>query len=514
MPLTETEREITKTVVERFLNLKQSTPRRPLVIKFKRPEALGRLVKCGILKTSDNETFLPMALAFHYCGDAEALRLAKKSVQVVLHVLQNLFEVQPDKTDFTPADVEAHARKMYDSIEAEAIKLGLYLAQDFAVFAQWRGNPQQTEIAFLRISERVVTLNIDRAWDDHVRQYSAYLEQPLSQERREAFLHGLYGVVGGREGHTIPPMQFLALGSQIGLSKDEVGQILRYLLSEDFIKQKPASEAIALTHKGVLVVEKQIVTPSPETANVESSAKTGILVLISHSGKDVDLASELTELLRAGIGLRAEQIRCSSVDGYRLPGGVNTEAQLRTEINAAEVLIGLITPNSLSSAYVLFELGARWGAGLFMIPLLASVKADEMRGPLSLLNALSCSSEGQLHQLLADVAKPLGLSVQSPASYLRYITAVKQKAVAISTVTAPHPAAQEEMVFAESVYWKRGNGTREGPYCPNCYEDKHKEIHLTPGATKGTYSCGVCRNSFTTNEYDPRPARRRPFSSR
>ncbi len=76
-----------------------------------------------------------------------------------------------------------------------------------------------------------------------------------------------------------------------------------------------------------------------------------------------------------------------------------------------------------------------------------------------------------------------------------------------SQATLSHPVAQERMVFEESVFWKRKNGQREGPYCPNCYEDKNKHIHLTPGATKGTYACGVCRNSFKTDEYDPRPVR-------
>ncbi len=184
MRLTEVERGIIKTVVHRFLNLKKSTPRRPLVTQFKAPEALDRLVKYAILRTNDNnQTFLPMALAFHYCGDADGLRLAKRSAEVVVHVLQNLFEIQPDKTDFTPSDVEAHARTMYDSIEPETIRLGLYLVQEFGVLAQWSGNPQDIEISFLRISERIITLrNIDRIWDDHVRNYSTYLEQ--QQERR------------------------------------------------------------------------------------------------------------------------------------------------------------------------------------------------------------------------------------------------------------------------------------------------------------------------------------------
>lgn len=62
--------------------------------------------------------------------------------------------------------------------------------------------------------------------------------------------------------------------------------------------------------------------------------------------------------------------------------------------------------------------------------------------------------------------------------------------------SATHSAEREQMVFEDSLCWKRKNGEREGPYCPNCYDDKKKEIHLTPGATKGTYSCGICQNGF------------------
>jgi hypothetical protein len=165
----------------------------------------------------------------------------------------------------------------------------------------------------------------------------------------------------------------------------------------------------------------------------------GLSIFISHSSKDADLALALIDLLKAGLAFTADQIRCSSVDGYRLPVGVNSEGKLREEVNAAKVVIGLITRSSLSSYYVMFELGARWGADLFLAPLLAGVKANELSGPLSLLNALSANSEAQLHQLLEDIAKHLGLSVQPPASYIRNIRAVKALADALET--APPPAA-------------------------------------------------------------------------
>jgi len=79
----------------------------------------------------------------------------------------------------------------------------------------------------------------------------------------------------------------------------------------------------------------------------QSATHKGLAVFISHSSKDAELALALIDLLKAALALRAEQIRCSSVDGYRLPVGVNTESKLREEVNAAKVVVGLITPNSL-----------------------------------------------------------------------------------------------------------------------------------------------------------------------
>lgn len=154
----------------------------------------------------------------------------------------------------------------------------------------------------------------------------------------------------------------------------------------------------------------------------------GLSVFISHSSKDAALALALIDLLKDALGLTANQIRCSSVDGYRLPVGVNTEKQLREEVNAAKVVIGLVTPNSLTAAYVMFELGARWGADRFVAPLLAGVKFSELGGPLSLLNALDATNAAQLHQLVSDISQRLNLPPQSPASYERHVTRVKELA--------------------------------------------------------------------------------------
>lgn len=162
-----------------------------------------------------------------------------------------------------------------------------------------------------------------------------------------------------------------------------LGDKFRQSLSEDGFDLKAGA------NDGLSLPEDELTrTESAKGNEAMPSTKPDILVLISHSSKDRALAEALIELLRAGLGLLATQIRCTSVDGYRLPAGVNTDTQLRREIADAGVLVGLLTPNSISSTYVLFELGVRWGIERPMIPLLAGVTPEEMRGPHRVLNAL------------------------------------------------------------------------------------------------------------------------------
>ncbi len=177
-------------------------------------------------------------------------------------------------------------------------------------------------------------------------------------------------------------------------------------------------------------------------------------IFISHSSKDSDLAVALIELLRDAVNIPQDQIRCSSVDGYRLPGGARTEDQLRREVRSATVFIGFITPASIQSAYVLFELGARWGADLHLMPLLAAgIQPNTLQGPLSNLNALNCDDEGQVHQLVHDVAIVLGKPSNNPASYLRYVSNLvslsKQHANSSAKPPMINPVLEDELLTQE-----------------------------------------------------------------
>ena len=187
---------------------------------------------------------------------------------------------------------------------------------------------------------------------------------------------------------------------------------------------------------------------------------TSIKVFISHSDRDVEIAKLLVELLRNALHLRSNDIRCTSLDGYRMQGGASIDERLRSEVHDAELLIGLITPTSLRSAYVIFELGARWGAEKSMIPLLASgATPEDLEGPLSGINALDSNVDGQVHQLLEDTAKYLHLSLDTASSYaatVNELVRVASESTAVEErlpITSEHPqlSAEARKLLTEAV---------------------------------------------------------------
>jgi hypothetical protein len=141
-------------------------------------------------------------------------------------------------------------------------------------------------------------------------------------------------------------------------------------------------------------------------------------LFISHSSKDSEIVCALVQLLRDSLNIPADNVRCTSVEGYGLSGGARTDEQLREEVASAKSFIALITDASLKSNYAMMEFGARWGTGRGLIPLLASGAAAGMLGrPLEDFHSLSADKKPDIHLLVESLARVLGRKPNSVVIY-------------------------------------------------------------------------------------------------
>ena len=108
--------------------------------------------------------------------------------------------------------------------------------------------------------------------------------------------------------------------------------------------------------------------------------------------------------------------------------------------------LSLLTERAISSTYVLFELGARWGCGKPHIPLLArGAGVEALKEPLKAKNALQMSEEAAVLQLVQDVAHFLNLQAEPPNSYLKKVRKVVEVSSVQVAAALPRVASRREI---------------------------------------------------------------------
>jgi hypothetical protein len=220
------------------------------------------------------------------------------------------------------------------------------------------------------------------------------------------------------------------LKEELNLSVEDFDAADFYLLESHYCNGTMGGDSgqRVLTAAGVTFVKTRADGKVPRELQKQMGTQSSTIdVFISHSSEDVRIVTALITLLRSALNIRASHIRCTSVEGYRFDAGIPVDDHLRIELRESKLFLALLTPASIRSTYVLFELGARWGADLPMIPLLAAgAMTASLQGPLKSLNALDCVVSAQVHQLIDQIAKALNLQPESPSVYQECIDELVQ----------------------------------------------------------------------------------------
>lgn len=169
---------ILSDVVTRFVNMKESTSRRALLIKFRgQPvsHVIGDLLNQNILHRKNSnaattdEEYLPKAAAFQFCGNTQLRDQVKLATTIVFHALQQMFVGEQKKEDLGFEDLKNHIAYAYPNriFDNATLKIALYLAKDLGVLVAYRLNPpEDTEVTSFQIGEGAITMaDPDTEWD-------------------------------------------------------------------------------------------------------------------------------------------------------------------------------------------------------------------------------------------------------------------------------------------------------------------------------------------------------------
>lgn len=162
-----------------------------------------------------------------------------------------------------------------------------------------------------------------------------------------------------------------------------------------------------------------------------SSETTTIDLFISHSEKDAQLASALINLFVFAVPEINGKIFCSSKPGYGPKIGKPNNQDIKDNLINSKIVLGLITPNSLKSNYVLAELGAAWGLGRSLL-LVVSNQANfgNVSAPLSEYTIGSLYYDENILDLIDRVANILKYDHQPAVKYFDKVKYIKELAIA------------------------------------------------------------------------------------
>jgi hypothetical protein len=127
-------------------------------------------------------------------------------------------------------------------------------------------------------------------------------------------------------------------------------------------------------------------------------------IFISHRHKDQAIAKALIDLLECAFQVDLADIRCTSVQGYMLTPGERTSEEC-SNLTGAELVMGLLSPDTTESNYVLAELGAAWGHDVTTFPLLArGATYADVPSPLNERHSVSLEAQENCLELVESVA--------------------------------------------------------------------------------------------------------------
>jgi hypothetical protein len=97
----------------------------------------------------------------------------------------------------------------------------------------------------------------------------------------------------------------------------------------------------------------------------EEKGKADVRIFVSYAAEDTGPATELISQLT-----RQPNFHVFTTD--RISAGGNWRSKIKKELSQSDYFLVLLSPTSIQSKWIQFELGAAWGLNKFIIPVVTS----------------------------------------------------------------------------------------------------------------------------------------------
>jgi hypothetical protein len=139
-----------------------------------------------------------------------------------------------------------------------------------------------------------------------------------------------------------------------------------------------------------------------------------IEIFISHAHKDQAAAEAFVEFLLDCASIPHGKIRCTAVPGFAHEVGAPTSIQLREDLSACKVVVGLLSKEARDRAFVMMELGAAWVLGKKTFVLLGSKIEPGSMGPLAEIRMVRANQIDKFRLEILGVLTQIAKLVSAP----------------------------------------------------------------------------------------------------
>lgn len=122
-------------------------------------------------------------------------------------------------------------------------------------------------------------------------------------------------------------------------------------------------------------------------------------IFISHASRDAEIVEEVIELLET-IGIEANQIFCTSFDGYGIEIGENFLDTIKSELSTDSLVLFLLSQNFYRSPVCMCEMGATWVLSKEHIPIIIPpLTFEQIQGVIPLTQGFKINDSLKLNLL-------------------------------------------------------------------------------------------------------------------